>query len=132
MADLASDQVLDALAAVLEVFEMTGCQAQLVEKRSQELRTGRSEGGSYAELVTSASSPLVIDVVSELLGSLLDAGSRLRRAEARALYAEGLSMDKIARLLRVSRQRVSAIINSPLGDADDGPAQYPSRSGGYP
>src|ERR1700722_7507344 len=98
MADLPADQVLEAVNAVAEVLEMGRRQAEVVENRARELRAGRSLGTSYAELVTGATGPLVLDVVSELLNGLLDAGSRLRRAEARALHAEGLSMDKIARL----------------------------------
>jgi len=118
MVDPASDEVLDALAAVVEVLETSRNRVEVVDTRAQELRTGRSRGASYAELLTGATGPLVIDVLSELLDGLFDAGSRLRRAEARALHAEGLSMDKIGLLMRVSRQRVSAIINSSFGEGD--------------
>jgi DNA-binding transcriptional regulator LsrR (DeoR family) len=34
----------------------------------------------------------------------------VRRAEARALYAEGLTMDQIAERFGVTRQRVSALL----------------------
>jgi PAS domain S-box-containing protein len=88
---------------------------EVVTARAAELRAGRSRGLSYAELLTGARHPIVLDVLSELLDGLFETGSRLRRAEARALYADSLSMDKIASLLGVSRQRVSAIINSPFG-----------------
>jgi PAS domain S-box-containing protein len=130
MADPARDEVLDALAAVVEVIDAGRDRIEAVDKRAGELRAGRSRGVSYAELLTGASGPLVVDIVSELLDGLSDAGSRLRRAEARAAHAEGLSMDKISRLLGVSRQRVSAIINSPFGERRAEPGRDRRRSTG--
>ena len=44
------------------------------------------------------------------LVALVDAGSRLRRAEARALHVEGMTMEQIADLFGVTRQRVSALL----------------------
>jgi PAS domain S-box-containing protein len=112
------EELFAALDAVLEVLEGGRDRVDVVAARAAELRDGRSRGLSYAELLTGAQHPLVIDVLAELLDGLFDAGSRLRRAEARALYADSLSMEKIASLLHVSRQRVSAIINSPFGHGD--------------
>jgi PAS domain S-box-containing protein len=130
MAEPEGDEVLDALAAVVEVFDRSARQAEAVHERARELREGRLRGTSYAELMTGAHAPLVTDTMSDLLDGLTDTGSRLRRAEARALHAEGLSMDKISRILRVSRQRVSAIINSPFGERRRGPATDRRRSMG--
>jgi PAS domain S-box-containing protein len=115
MADAYDEELFEALTAVGQVLERTRDRVGDVAARAAEIRAGRARGLSYAELLTGARHPIVLDVVSELLDGLFDAGSRLRRAEARALYADSLSMDKIASLLRVSRQRVSAIINSPFG-----------------
>jgi PAS domain S-box-containing protein len=114
MADPAADEVLDALASVLEVFADSARRVEEVDERAEELRAGRHRGASYAELLTDPHARLVLETISELLAGLFEAGSRLRRTEARALYAEGLSMEKISLLLGVSRQRVSAIISSPL------------------
>lgn len=118
------EDVLDALAAVVDVLEDSKEQVAIAHARARQLREGRALGASYAELLTAAEGPLVLEVVTDLLEALFVAGSRLRRAEARALYAEGLSMDKISRLLRVSRQRVSALIRATAGGApalDRGP-----------
>jgi DNA-binding transcriptional regulator LsrR (DeoR family) len=38
------------------------------------------------------------------------AGANVRRAEAEALYAEGLTMEQIAKSFGVTRQRVSALL----------------------
>jgi predicted transcriptional regulator len=39
-------------------------------------------------------------------------GSRVRRAEARVLHQEGLTMDQIAKLFGVTRQRISALLHN--------------------
>ncbi|MDT7549867.1 MAG: hypothetical protein QOE84_2261, partial [Actinomycetota bacterium] len=109
------EELFAALGAVRQLLERTRDRIDDVAARTAEIQSGRARGLSYAELLTGARHPIVLDVLSELLDGLFDAGSRLRRAEARALYADGLSMDKIGSLLRVSRQRVSAIINSRFG-----------------
>jgi PAS domain S-box-containing protein len=118
VADSYDEELFMALDAVVQVLERGRDRVDVVVARAAELRDGRARGLSYAELLTGARHPLVLDVLSELLDGLFDTGSRLRRAEARALYADSLSMEKIASLLRVSRQRVSAIINSPFGQGE--------------
>ncbi|MDX6198678.1 MAG: hypothetical protein QOJ79_1829 [Actinomycetota bacterium] len=118
MTDAYDEELFEALDDVIHVFERGRDRVEVVVARAAELRAGRSRGLRYAELLTGARNPLVLDVLSELLDGLFDAGSRLRRAEVRALYADSLSMDKIASLLGVSRQRVSAIINSPFGHGE--------------
>ena len=115
MSDRYDAELFEALDAVVQILEQGPDRLAVVAARAEELRSGRSRGLSFAELLTGARHPIVLDVLAELLDGLFDAGSRLRRAEARALYADSLSMDKIALLLGVSRQRVSAIINSPFG-----------------
>jgi len=124
------DEVLDALAAVVGVLERSQEGVALARARAHELRQGRTEGATYAELLTSAEGPLVVEIVTDLLEGLFAAGSRLRRAEARALYAEGLSMEKISHLLRVSRQRVSALIRATAGEGAHDVERPPRRPGG--
>ncbi len=115
---LDDDEVLLALAAVTDV--LAGCRlaVDLVARRAHALQTGRAAGETYATLLVSAESPLVVDVMTDLIGQLTVANGRLRRAEARALHGERLSMEKISLLLGVSRQRVSVLIRH----RDDGPA----------
>src|SRR4051794_21454502 len=106
MADEARDELLESLTAVIQVLGSSCDHVEAVRQRAQELHEGRARGKTYAELVSEATGPLVVQLVSDLLDGLFVSGSRLRRAEARALHADGMSMDKIAHLLGVSRQRV--------------------------
>jgi PAS domain S-box-containing protein len=110
----AADHVLEALDALVDVVTQTSVvQIDLLTTRAEVIHQARRRGATYSEIVNSAIGPLALDVVNAMLAPLLEAGGRLRRAEANALYAEGLSMDRIARLFRVSRQRVSALLSTP-------------------
>jgi PAS domain S-box-containing protein len=111
-----TDAVLVALAGVVETALGSRDYLDRIISRADELRDSRARGLTYAEIVTGADGPLVIELVTDLIDNLLQTSSRLRRTEARALYAEGLTMEKIGLLLRVSHQRVSAIIRT--GDSE--------------
>jgi PAS domain S-box-containing protein len=105
-----SDEVIVALAAAVE--SMRECKAHLDEalERADLVASRRRSGATYAEILEQRDGPLVIELMTVVLSALSDTGSRLRRAEAQAVYAEGLSMEKIARLFGVSRQRVSSLL----------------------
>ncbi|GAB7192216.1 hypothetical protein NUM3379_29250 [Kineococcus sp. NUM-3379] len=83
--------------------------------RAETVRTQRAQGMSYAQMVPAEARPLTVELISDTLARLAATGSRWRREEARALHAEGLSMDRIAQLFGVTRQRVSALLNSSPG-----------------
>jgi hypothetical protein len=66
----------------------------------------------------------VIEQISTALRELNRHGQLFRRVEARALYAEGLTMAQLATVFGVSRQRVSALLREPVdppGEAPDAP-----------
>ncbi len=54
---------------------------------------------------------------------LLRVSARLRWAEARALHAEGVTMDKIAALFGVTRQRISGLLREHHGEEDWAPGR---------
>jgi PAS domain S-box-containing protein len=113
----ADDAVLLALAGVLETAHDARDYVERIISVASDMRESRANGLTYADIVTGTDGPLVIELVTDFIDSLIFAGSRMRRAEARALYAEGLTMEKISLLLRVSRQRVSAIIRTGSGES---------------
>jgi hypothetical protein len=55
--------------------------------------------------------PLIVELLTRSLSSCPEAGGRLRRAEARALYTEGLTM-AVADLFGVTWQRVAALLHA--------------------
>jgi PAS domain S-box-containing protein len=113
--DPGDDEVLACLAAVVEALHECGRQIVRALESAEAMAAARREGTALAEVLDQQNSS-VLELISAVLGELSDSGSTLRRAEARALYAEGLSMEKIARLFGVSRQRVSSLLNAPPVD----------------
>jgi DNA-directed RNA polymerase sigma subunit (sigma70/sigma32) len=75
------------------------------------VRRSRARGVPYTELVASEQGPLIVHLLTQSSAALDTAGANVRRAEAEALYAEGLTMEQIARSFGVTRQRVSVLLN---------------------
>src|SRR5687768_6822422 len=70
----------------------------------------RASGKTWAEIVRSQPRPLIPELVSRKFERLAAAGSQVRREEAKALHDEGMTMEQIAELFGVTRQRVSALL----------------------
>lgn len=104
------DEFLETLTALEEVLADNGRRASLIKKRIAQLRRLRARGVPYAELVGGEDGPLVVQLLTESSMALDSYGANVRRAEAKALYAEGLTMDQIAKSFGVTRQRVSALL----------------------
>jgi hypothetical protein len=104
------DEFLEALAALEDVLDDQGRRVGLIKKRIAQIRRRRSGGASYTEIVSSNDTPLIVKLLTESSIALDMCGADVRRAEARALYAEGLTMEQIAEQFGVSRQRVSTLL----------------------
>jgi hypothetical protein len=104
------DEVLLALDALVEALQANSEAARQAIKRAAYIRRRREQGMSYRDIVISESRPLIVEMTRESLERLNECGARLRRAEARALHADGLTMDAIAAMFGVSRQRVSVLL----------------------
>jgi DNA-directed RNA polymerase specialized sigma24 family protein len=107
---VAEDQFLEALRALEDVLADNGRRASLIKKRIARLRRLRSGGAPYAEIVSSKDGPLIVQLLTESSTALDTCGANVRRAEAHALYAEGLTMEQIAERFGVTRQRVSTLL----------------------
>ena len=95
---------LDRLVAI------TWLQGRLDSMLVAEGRAARRFGASYADIVSSRDGPLLVHLLTESSAALDTSGATVRRAEAQALYREGLTMEQIAEHFGVSRQRVSALL----------------------
>jgi len=105
------DEVLEALSELLQALDENARAAGLIRERAEVIRARRLEGRSYMDIVDGESRPLIVELVTGKLDRLFKAGNRMRRAEAAALYAEGLSMERIAATFGVTRQRVSQLLS---------------------
>lgn len=100
-------QALDDLDQALD--ESVDMVARM-KQRITELRTAHAQGRPLHEIVPEEQTPLIVQLLTESTNLLHSYGNRVRRTEARALHQEGLTMDQIAKLFGVTRQRVSALL----------------------
>lgn len=108
----ASDPVLDALSDLREALDRNEARMVAIRARMVHIAELRSQGRSYREIVGKEERPLIVEMATDNLASLFEAGSRLRKAEARALHEEGLTMTEIAELFGVTRQRISELLRA--------------------
>lgn len=109
-----ADQSLRALAEDLRAAAHT---LQGAADRADSLLARRQGGASWSAVMGSEPRPLIVELVSGTLDGLTRSAGTWRRANARAMHDEGLTMDRIAALYGVTRQRVSALLQSaaPVG-----------------
>jgi hypothetical protein len=104
------DAFLQALTALESTLADNEKRTSLIRQRIAQLRQLRANGASYAEIVPIRDGPLIVKLLTESSAALDTSGAGVRRAEARALYAEGLTMHQIAERFGVTRQRVSTLL----------------------
>ncbi|TFV67189.1 UNVERIFIED_ORG: hypothetical protein E4P37_03235 [Bacillus sp. AZ43] len=105
-----SDVAERALADL--VTELDRCVDELMQARAraESLLRQRRSRRPWLEIVTTESRPLIVERISTVLASLAAAGHTWRREQAAALQAEGISINRIAALFGVTRQRISALL----------------------
>lgn len=103
----AAEQALDRLVDELDVVVAELARAQ---ERAVQLKRERQEGRSWYEIVSAEDRPLIVEQISGAMASLATAGGQWRREQAAALSAENVSINRIAALYGVTRQRVSALL----------------------
>ncbi len=107
---MADDAVLDGIDNLVEVLGTICEQRTKIARRAALIRKRREAGISYSVIVPDEIPPLIVERARESLHELVEAAGRLQRAEARALYAEGMSMDRIGSLFGVTRQRIADFV----------------------
>lgn len=111
--DAATDALEDLIA------ELTVCIEGLEQAldRAKQLLEQRRSGQSWLDIVSAETRPLIVERITHALESLTTTGSRWRREQARALLVEGVSINRIAALFGVTRQRISTLVRKRIGDA---------------
>lgn len=105
----ALDQLVDALGQNVEA-------SQLAIERARTVKQLREQGLDYRDIADETGTPVVVQLVTENLDRLRVYGAQLRQAQAAALHEEGMTMDQIAELFGVTRQRISALLRSTRPD----------------
>jgi hypothetical protein len=109
-ADAALGRLIEELGSVVD--ELT-----LARGRARELQQQRAQGRAWYDIVSSEERPLIVEQVTSAMASLATVGGQWRREQAAALAAEDVSINRIAALYGVTRQRVSALLRG--RDPDD-------------
>ncbi|NEK87505.1 hypothetical protein GCU60_17325 [Blastococcus saxobsidens] len=104
------DAATRALAALVDRIDRSVEELQRARTRAVTLLEERAAGRPWLELVTTESRPLVVESISTVLSALATAGHAWRREEAAALQREDVSINRIAALFGVTRQRISALL----------------------
>lgn len=107
---MADDAFLRALTELEQVIAENDRRAALIKKRMARIRKARARGLPYSDTVSNEDGPLIVHLLTESSTALDTSGANVRRAEAQALYDEGMTMDQIAERFGVTRQRVSALL----------------------
>ena len=117
----ANDPAMAALEAL--VTELQACIQQLTHahSRAEYLLAERRRGRAWLDVVTSERRPLVVESISSVMASLASAGHEWRREQARALNGEDVSINRIAALFGVTRQRISALLRETGSSGSDEP-----------
>ncbi len=105
--------------------ELDRCVDELTQarKRAERLLAQRRTGRAWLDIVTGEARPLIVERISTVLATLSAAGHEWRREQASALQAEQVSINRIAALFGVTRQRISALLRetgAPDPDPQDG------------
>jgi hypothetical protein len=110
------DPVLQALDGIVEVLTGNLNWARGVLEQADAVRRQRLAGHTYHDILEHAERPLIVERLSVNMSAIHKAGRELRIAEAQALRAEDVSMERIAQLFGVSRQRISALLRAAAPD----------------
>jgi hypothetical protein len=104
------DQLRAALVEIDAATRENVARSQEIQRRVEWLIEAIDGGDDIQDVAQREPRPLVVEMISTNISNLQSIGSRLRQAEARALRAEGATMEWIAELFGVTRQRISALL----------------------
>jgi len=87
-----------------------------LKRRARLLRRRLEAGDRLTDLVEGEPTPRMVELLTSNMTTLETSGAEFRAAEALALRAEGLTIEAIATLFGVTRQRISALLKQKASD----------------
>ena len=104
------DPAVRALTELLTVLDTCMTELGGARTRAEKLLEERQSGRAWLDLVTAESRPLVVEQLSSVMAALAGAGGAWRREQGYALASEQVSINRIAAMFGVTRQRISALL----------------------
>lgn len=102
--------MLSALDSLIADLEKNRKATELAIASARATKALRRQGFTYRDIVHETGRPLVVELITQNMERLQTSGAALRQAHAAVLHDEGLSMEQIAGLFGVTRQRISALL----------------------
>lgn len=110
--DHSPDEVLAALGSLVAALGRNVAASEQAIEQARTIERLRAQGLPYRDIIDEAGSPQVVQLVTENLERLRVHGAELRQTQAAALHEEGMTMEEIATVFGVTRQRISTLIRS--------------------
>ena len=107
-----SDPLLQALSDLVHAAAEVDRAVDLLTTRAVLMSAARGAGTTWREIVEGEERPLIAEMLTETISRFEAAGTRFRQVKARTLHQEGMTMEQIARLFGVSRQRISVLLHA--------------------
>ncbi len=104
------DSAVEALYRLTDEIDRSLVELQHARRQAETLLRARHSGYNWREVVGGEVKPMVLEKVSGVLGALSTVGGTWRREQVKALASEGVSINRIAALFGVTRQRISALL----------------------
>lgn len=108
---------LDALTRIDESMDDNIARSKAIQRRARRLRSQITEGQSVTDVVVAEEPPRVVELLTANMTTLETTGAEFRAVEAQALRADGLTIEAIANLFGVTRQRISALLKQKAANA---------------
>lgn len=104
------ERLLTALGEIEAGAAENVARSREIQRRVRFLQKRLKAGDDLVDLVQNEEPPRVVEMISTNMAMLETAGAELRAAQALALRSEGLTIEAIAELFGVTRQRISALL----------------------
>ncbi len=101
---------VEALRRLDATLDENTARAARMKRRIAMLQQACETDQPLREFAINERTPLLVHLLTQSAEALDRVGSHVRRTEARMLHREGMTMEQIARLFGVSRQRVSVLL----------------------
>jgi hypothetical protein len=106
------DSVLDTLDGMISVLRELSRRTDGMIAQAELVAALRDEGGPWDEILFRDGARRLTAMLADSTETLGRANSEFRRAQATTLYTHGLSMERIGKLLGISRQRVAILLKA--------------------